>query len=308
MANEAEIAGRTKLIADAMFKANTTLRNVLNGLGQADRTIGAHLTDLQKLARTEGDVRHAEETAEWWGQNARASQDPDHMEQWNNADMHTRTVFNRTQVAAGELSSRIGDGQRVLAELGDNLDLSAGRLNQAREHLEMLNKLPEYAGSDQAAGLQVRIEHLQRATARAGAGIESTIESLEGARRSALQFESRSEQPGEFRHSQAVRSTSESARTDVNEARDTLRTTGNEIYEQRNNSGQAAQFGGKAFTSNQEAQELADAMRAGTNPPAQGAQGGERAPEQQAGDDSGNGVQDPRLRLMRDTPSSSPER
>lgn len=282
MANEAEIAGRTKLIADAMFQANRTLRDVLRGLEDADRRINSHLGDLQKLSRSASDVQSAESKAEWHGQIARTTRDHDHMEQWNDADMEVRTEFSRTQAAAGQLASQIGGGQRELATLGDDLDHSAGGLKRAMEHLEALNELPEYAGSGQSSGLRAQIEHLQQATARADAGITSTIGSLDTARRAAITFETRSVEAGEYRHTRAVQAVAQAAGANVAEARTTLRNTGNAIYEGREGNGRAAQFGIDAFNANREAEraaaagaqtagaqvdpELVHAMNAGTTP------------------------------------------
>ncbi|MFF0270390.1 hypothetical protein [Kribbella sp. NPDC004536] len=258
MANEAEIAGRTRLIADAMFQANRTLRDVLQGLETADRTIGTHLTELQKLSGSAQNVLAAERQSEWYGQMARTTRDHDHMEKWNDADTLVRAEFGRSQVVAGELSSQIGGGQRALTELGDDLDLSQGRLKGAMAHLEALDRLPEFAGSDQASGLRAAIEHLQQATAQADAGIDSTIGSLDLARRAANRFERGNVQIGEFRHSQAINSAGESVAADVMKARSTLQSTGTAIYEGRQNAGQAAQFGIDAFNVNQAAQQQAE--------------------------------------------------
>ncbi len=289
MANEAEIAGRTDLIAKAMVETNMTMRDVLHGLEQVDQTIGRHLDDVRLLAGRTESVRGAERYAERVGEVAQRTRDPRVMDQWNDADSEVRRAFGASQVAAGELSSRIGSGQRDLEELRDRLANSSGRLDQALKHLDALDQLPEYRGSEQSAGLRNRLEQLKTFTVRADAGIKGTVDRLDVARRSAAAFEIGQVQIGESRHSNAVQMTGASLRNTVSEARDRLRGTETGIYEERGQVVEARQFGitqaneGRAA---KEAAELATAMRAASNPTLPSAQN----------TSSGQGEQDPRHR------------
>lgn len=274
MANEEEIAGRTKLIAAAMVESNQTLGAVLRGLGTADRTITTHLSDLRGLAESGRQVRSAEDHAERVGGYASQTQDRTHMEQWNDADKKIRDAVGKSQVAAGELSSRIGGGQRELQEFGDQLAYSSGRLGTALKHLDALEQLPGYAGSDQATGLRTGIMRLQAAVNSADTGIQNTIDTLDRARRAAVAFETSGPlEVNDFQNSQAVRRTSQSLTQTVTGAQNTLRETGSAIYEGGTTNSRAVQFGVGASKGNQQAAaELANAMRAGTNPPASAAQ------------------------------------
>lgn len=288
MANEAEIAGRTDLIAKAMLETHSTMRDVLNGLGEVDQTIGRHLEDVQRLAGSAANVRGAEQSAERIGQVAR-TQDPRAMDQWNDADMRVRHTFGASQVAAGELSSRIGGGQRDLEQLRDRLAYSSGRLDQALQHLDALDQLPEYRGSKQSTGLRDRLNQLKINTARADGGVRATVDRLGEARRSALAFETSPVQIGDSRHSKAVEATSESLRSTVTGARTRLRSTGTDIYEEGGQVGEAIRFGitqANEGRGAQQAAELANAMRAGSNPTLPSAQN----------TSSGQGAQDPRHR------------
>jgi hypothetical protein len=284
MANEAEIAGRTDLIAKAMVETNRTMRTVLHDLGEVDKSIGRHLEDVQRLAGTAGNVRGAEHGAEQVGAVAQRTRDPEAMDRWNDADMHVRRTFGQSQVAAGELSSRIGSSQRDLEEVRDKLAYSSGRLDQALEHLDALDRLPEYGGSAQSTGLRTRLEQLKVATARADAGVRETVERLGGARKSAVAFENSQVEIGESRHSRAVDETSESLRNTVMQARTSLRDTGNTIYDERTQVGEATQYGINQANESRAAQqdpELADALRAGSNPTPQSAQHVGRGPAEQ---------------------------
>lgn len=269
MANEAEIAGRTDLIAKAMLETDRTMRDVLNGLGEVDRRIGRHLDDVHLLAGSAESVRGAEFSAEQVGEVAQRTGEHRDMEQWNDADMQVRRAFGRSQAGAGELSSRIGSGQRELEELREKLAHSSGRLDDALKHLDALDQLPEYAGSEQSTGLRNRLDQLKMVTARADGGIRATVDRLDDARRSAAAFETSQVQIGASRHSNAVRSTSESLRATVTGARDRLRSTGTDIYEDRGQVVEASRYGvseanrGRAL---QHDAELADALRAGSNP------------------------------------------
>lgn len=284
MANEAEIAGRTDLIAKAMIETNRTMRDVLNDLGEADKGIGRHLEDVQRLAGSAGNVRAAEHAAEQIGAVAQRTRDPQTMDQWSDADMRVRRTFGTSQVAAGELSSRIGSSQRGLEEIRERLAQSRGRLDQAMKHLDALDQLPEYAGSQQSTGLRARLDQLKVVTARADAGVRETMEGLGGARRSAAAFENSQVQIGESRHSKAVEQTSESLRTTVTQARTRLRDTGNTIYDERTQVGEAAQYAINQANESQATQrdpDLADALRAGSNPTPQAAQQVGRGPAEQ---------------------------
>jgi hypothetical protein len=289
MANEAEIAGRTDLIAKAMVETHMTMRDVLHGLEQVDRTIGRHLDDVHLLAGRTASVLGAERSADRVGEVAQRTGDHRYMEQWIDADREVRRTFGASQVAAGELSSRIGSGQRDLEELRDRLADNSGRLDQALKHLDALDELPEYGGSEQSAGLRNRLEQLKTFTVRADAGIRGTVDRLDDARRSAAAFEIGQVVIGESRHSNAVQMTSGSLRTTVSGARDRLRGTETGIYEERGQIVEARQFGitqaneGRAA---QQAAELANAMRAASNPTLPSAQN----------TSSGQGEQDPRHR------------
>jgi hypothetical protein len=284
MANEAEIAGRTDLIAKAMVETNRTMRTVLHDLGEVDKSIGRHLEDVQRLTGSAGNVRGAENAAEQVGAVAQRTRDPQAMDRWSDADMQVRRTFGQSQIAAGELSSRIGSSQRDLEEIRDKLAYSSGRLDQALEHLDALDRLPEYGGSAQSTGLRTRLEQLKVATARADAGVRETVERLGGARKSAAAFENSQVQIGESRHSRAVAETSESLRTKVTQARTSLRDTGNTIYDERTQVNEATQYGINQANESRAAQqdpELVDALRAGSNPTPQSAQHLGRAPAEQ---------------------------
>jgi len=269
MANEAEIAGRTDLIAKAMVATQNTMRDVLNGLGEADRTIGGHLADVQRLAVDAWQVRGAERRAERVGEIAHSTRNARAMDQWTDADTHVRQTFKSSQIAAGELSPRIGSGQRDLEELRDKLAYSSSKLDDAIKHLDALDQLPEYAGSEQSTGLRNRLNQLKAIAARADAGISITVARLTVARRAAAEFEVGEVEIGEFRHSIAVEVTRKSLSNTVTEARDGMRGVGNDIYAERTRVDQATQFGIASANEGRAAKqtaELAAAICAAGNP------------------------------------------
>jgi hypothetical protein len=295
MANERDIAILTDRVAQAMARARATLDNTADSLSDANfgRVMEYRLEDVENLATGAGRVQQAEFEAEVQGRVASRTQDRGDMERWSDADHQVRVSFNSAAQDAGDLGSGIGRVQRELSEFRDDLGRSAAGLEQALRDIDTLEQFPEY-GRSESEGLRTRLSNLKNLTTQADAGLENAFNHLDNARTTANQLERTSLQVGEGRHSAAVRDTATSLTIDVNRTRDGLAGVREGIDRNMHDVHNMAQYG---IDEANRAAELENAVRAGTNPPAHAEQSGDRAPEQE----SGNGVQDPRLRLMRGT-------
>jgi hypothetical protein len=288
MANELEISGRTALIAKAMREARTSLQYALGSLNQLHGALDGQLQSIQRLAAGAGTVRGLEQRAEQIGVTARQTGSHTHHERWAEADRRVRETFGESQDAAGTLVPAIGDEKVYLEAFREDLASSSGRLDVAVEHLDKLDELPEYAGSEHANGLRTRLEHLKALTAGARAGMKHTMDQLEAAQLTATAFETNSVDIGESRHSKAIVAASEALTKTVTEARTDLHGLATEIYAEREKVDEGITFAdaanqGREATPNAE---LAVAIHAAGNPTPQSAR-------QVA---TGAGEQDPRHR------------
>ncbi|MEU8226076.1 hypothetical protein [Kribbella sp. NPDC048915] len=307
MANERDIAILTDQIAQAMNRARATLDNVAHSLSgpEFDRLLVRRLEDVESLDVGARRVEMAEQEAAETGRVAQGSEDRYSMERWSDADTQVRRSFGSAQADAGDLASRIGAAQRELTEFHDDLGRSTAYLDQALRDVDALEQFPEYGRSEASEGLRDRLQHLRGLTTGADAGLKVAFDRLDSARRTASEFEMQTHAVGEGRHSAAVRDTSNALRQDLQGTRAGIADVREGIDARMYDVHASAQYGVDEAI---RMAELANAVRAGTNPTQHTEQTGDRAADQQAGSNGGNGVQDPRLRLMRGAPETTQER
>lgn len=304
MANENDIAILTDRVAQAMHMARQRLDMVAESLQDKNygRLLDNRLEDIDQLRGVGSRVRDAEFEAEAQGRLAQRTQDPGDVARWQDADDQVRRSFNSAAQDAGDLGSRIGRAQNELEEFHDELGRSSAFLDQALRDIDTLEQFPEY-GAEAADELRTRVTHLKDLTTQTDTGLKAAYDQLGNARTTAYQLEQTSLQVGDGAHSAAIQDASTSLTVDMNRTRDGLTNVREGIDARMYNVNEMAQYG--ADEANRTA-ELANAMRAGTNPTPRDQQTGDRAADQESG--SSGGVQDPRLRFMRGAPDTSQER
>jgi F0F1-type ATP synthase membrane subunit b/b' len=270
MGDEAEIAGRTDRIARAMNGAESKLGQVADALGDTDRVLEQRFGEARSLGATANRVERAEQEADLAGRQAKQSQARPDMERWLDADDRVRTAFGHSQVAAGNLASKIGTVQGGLNELRDDLATTTDRLDQALDDVDALDRLPEYGESPETSGLRTHLENLQTLVKNAGNDLGGHAHRLDTARQTALGLERASLEVGGGRHSDAVRSASKSVQDTVMSAGAGLRETRDGLAAQKPEIEAMTKFGigtaNAAAAANKEAEQLAKSVQAAANP------------------------------------------
>ncbi|WP_427895485.1 hypothetical protein ACQHIV_17220 [Kribbella sp. GL6] len=302
MANERDIATLTDRVAQAMSRARATLDRVADDLQDRNygRLLDRRLEDVGTLRADGGRVQQAEAEAEAQGRIASRTQDRGDMTRWQEADDQVKRSFGTAQQDAGDLGSRIGAAQRELTVFHEDLAGSSAGLDQALRDVDTLEQFPEYGRSETSEGLRARLTHLKNLTTQTDAGLKTAYDRLDTARQTAFRFEQTSLQVGGGQHSAAVRDVGNSLTADIGGAREGLVDVREGIDRRMVDVNGAAQYG--IDEANRTA-ELANAVRAGTNPTTEAEQAGDQAAQQP------DGAQDPRIRFMQGhTQGSAPGR
>ncbi|TWD79755.1 hypothetical protein FB561_0820 [Kribbella amoyensis] len=95
-----------------------------------------------------------------------------------------RQTYSHAQYQAGIIHSALADAQRGVDTLREELTSGAAALDQATTYLDQLEKLPGDGSAQPTAGLRERLAGLEAAIEVAGRGAERTTQRLDAARTS----------------------------------------------------------------------------------------------------------------------------
>lgn len=246
MADEEQVARLTDQIANSLTKAHSTMKAVADSTHEFDRVMGHRLEDVQTLPRIATNVREVEGE----GRGARNEAERDQ------ADGLVRSGLNNAQVTAGHLAGQLGEAQRQLDKLRQDIERSSKMLESGTKALDELEQLPGRK-TPETGNLRSRLDNFRRGVDAAATGLGQAVGRLETARGMAAAFERRwmtIDDSG--RVSGAIDATSSDLKTEVTAARAGLKGLGTQVDQGQPNAYQAAA----------QSVELANAARAGLNP------------------------------------------
>jgi hypothetical protein len=295
MANENEIAILTDRVAQIMNRARVTLANSVDALNGENfgRLLDSRMADIQALTAAAGPVQEAEFEAEAQRRFADRTQDPRDAEDAREARTDVLRPFANAQQEGQDFVRRINAAQEQLAGFRQDLRRSAEHLGEALNHVDTLKTFPESRAL--ADELRTRVNHLGTLTVNADKGLQAAGNNLDNAKGAAQQFGRTEMEVDKYRLSNAIRETGASLQGDVTKSRDGLGTVRKDLAAAMPEVHESAEYSHKQA-------ELADAVRAGLNPTPREAQTGDLATE------SGDGAQDPRLRLAQQASDINNER
>ena len=295
MANEKDIAILTDRVAQTMNRARVTLGNSVDALNSENfgRILMGRMEDVRSLSAASGLVQEAEFEAEVQRRLADRTRDPRDAEKADEARGDVLRPFGHAQEEGRDFVRRIAAAQEELAEFRHDLHVSGAALDQALKDVDTLETFPE--SRDSADELRTRVDHLRTLTVNADQGLQAAGNHLENAKGAAQQFGRTEMEVDRYRLSDAIRETGAALHGDVTKTREGLGKLRDDLAAEMPRAQESAGYGYKQA-------ELADAMRAGMNPPPGATQTGDLTTE------SGNGAQDPRLRTAQRASDTSQER
>ncbi|MEU4393150.1 hypothetical protein [Kribbella sp. NPDC023855] len=246
MADEEQVAWLTDQIANSLTKAQVTMKAVADSTHEFDRVMGRRLEDVRTLPDTASRVRRAEGEG-------RVARNGDERDQ---ADRVVRGGFRSAQETAGQLAGRLGDAQRELGELREDIERSSKMLAGGTKALDELESLPGRK-TPETENLRSRLENFRRGVDAAATNLDQAMGRLQTARRTATEFEVRPMAIDDSgRVSGAIEATSSDLKTEVKAARAGLEGLTRQVDNDQPNAHKAAA----------QSVELANAARAGLNP------------------------------------------
>ncbi|RZU12532.1 hypothetical protein EV645_5804 [Kribbella rubisoli] len=272
MANEAEYAHYTGQIATAVIEAHATLRSVTYALGddQIGRMLDSRSEDLATLRRGVDGLAAAEQTV----QRAEGAA----VAQAEAGLVHTLAAYQGDVEAQ---SARIGTVQRELGEqrTGTNqqdrhcLQASSQAIESALKNLERIEHLPDRATTD-VAKLRSGVEYLKKVVDDVDSRVERMTEQLSGGRQAAYRFHTAT--PRELQPSADLGRTIGRMEDSIADTRDHARRLHDALGKNSEGFKAVAEFSVEVANgalaekqhADQEAEQLADAVRAGVNPTA----------------------------------------
>ncbi|MEU4602168.1 hypothetical protein AB0F43_04225 [Kribbella sp. NPDC023972] len=287
---EADVADRTRQIAQSLSTVRASVEGVAYAAradGELDRVLADRLRDVDVLREGADLVRKAEGKARTLDRAASEAllrpqtgyeRADDLSSRSRRADDEVRQAFGQAQKAATILVARIDEAKKDLGSLAENLKLSSERINSGLEQLDAIEQLPEQRTSE-TEQLRVRLKHLQVAVATAGAGVTRATTRVESARVAAakLQDAPQLSVDGRGEHSAAVNTAISQLETHLSVAREGLAGLGGQAQITAYPAHEATIQGEKLA---RQSAELADAARAGLNPPPADPRGGSSMGEQ----------------------------
>jgi hypothetical protein len=284
MANEKEIAELTDRVAQIMNRARYTLDYSVDALSDENfgRTLDYRMQDVAALTDAAEPVQEAEFEAEVQRRLADRTQDPRDAESARKARDEVVRPFTDAQAEGQGIVRRINAAQEQLSGVRQDLQLSARQLDEALTHVAKLKTFTESRTT--AYELHTRVSSLQTLTENANAGLGVADQHLENVKGAAQQFGRADTDVDRNRLSKTITQTAASLQGDLTKTGDGLGTVRKDLADAMPDVHENAEYSHKQA-------ELADAMRAGMNPPPGDAQTGDLAAE------SENGVQDARLRI-----------
>jgi len=279
MANENEIAELTDRVAQIMNRARYTLDYSVDALSDENfgRTLDYRMQDVDALTDAAEPLQDAEFEAEVRRRLAERTQDPSDIESASEARIDVERSFSNAQEEGQGFARRTDAAQEQLADFRHDLQRSGRELDEALSHVDTLATFPESRAT--ANELRTRVMHLRTLTENADEGLQTANNHLEDAKDAAVRFGRAGMSVDRNELSKAITKTGESLRGGVKETGDGLGTVRKDLADAMPGVHQDADYSHKQA-------ELADAMRAGMNPPAGHAQTGDLATE------SGDGAQD----------------
>lgn len=284
MANENDIAILTDRVRQAMTRARMTLGEAADALSeqQFGQMLETRMEDVRSMSAGVERIQDAEFDAEAQRRLAERTGEPRDAEDLKDARNDVLHRFRGAQEQGQYVAQRIGSAQVHLAEIRDDLGRSGAGLDDALRDVDRLETFPEFG--DKATSLRTRVTAMRAHTAAAYRGLQTADEHLGAAQAAAGQFgrlERDVEDVDRYRLSSTVTATETSVTSEVQQTREGLTPVRESLAAEREN---IESLERDAY---REA-ELADAIRAGTNPTPAGAQTGERADTPQ----SGSGIRD----------------
>ncbi|HEY3508201.1 hypothetical protein [Kribbella sp. NPDC051137] len=283
MANENDIALLTDRVRQTMTRARVTLAYAADALSEENfgQALESRIEDVRAMSAVER-LEDAEFDAEAQRRFAGRTGDPRDAEDLLDARRDVLREFRGAQEQGQYVARRIGAAQAQLEAIRDDLETSAAGLDEALRDVDKLESFPEFG--DKAKHLRTRVTAMRTHTAAACRGLQTAEGQLADAQAAAQAFGRVEREVADVdRHnlSSTVTRVSTSVTADVEQARADLAPVREGIVSKTRD------IEGLEKDAYQEA-ELADAVRAGTNPTPAGAQTGERA----GAAESGNGIQD----------------
>lgn len=272
MANEAEFAHYTDQIAKAVTEVHATLRSVTFELGDADigRMLTSRSDDLGTLRRgvdglfaAEQAVQRAEGAAVKPAQESLA---------------HTYTAYQgdvQQQSASIGSVQRVLDAQRIGTSPEDRRCLQAGAqaLDGALKNLETIERMPDRA-TDDVAQLRQGVEFLKTVVDAVDDRVEQMVGELSNGRQAAYNFQPSAPGVDDAQPSAKLNRTIGQMRDSLDGTRDYARRLHTDLSRSSADFGKVAEHAvnvaNGALAEHQhatkEAEQLADAVRAGVNP------------------------------------------